>query len=331
MIIQPKRTSFFWPVILVGAGVILLLRNFGILQDFNFQILFRLWPLILVVIGLDLIFGHRFPWVGALIGLLTIGVAILFLYYAPSLGINLPAGVKTEVLSTPLGDTERVVYNLDTSYEPVSINALTGTSDLFEATITHRGQLNFDVRGDAEKSVSLSETTTSDNWFTVDLGLADLKWDIGLAPVVPSVINLDGGSGALEIYLEGIALESLRANLGSGASKIKLPAANTAYTVNLDSGSGAVNISLPGETDLTLTLSSGSGAVTIQAPPDAALKVEILDDGSGSVHLRADLELVKGDGDFENDTWQTPNYDTSTRQILIRIVDRGSGSFFIKN
>jgi len=60
MIIEPKRTSLFWPVVLIGAGVILLLRNLGVLQNFDLQTLLRLWPLILVVIGLDLIFGRRF-------------------------------------------------------------------------------------------------------------------------------------------------------------------------------------------------------------------------------------------------------------------------------
>jgi hypothetical protein len=326
-----RKTSFFWPVILVGAGAILLLRNFGILQEFNFNVLFRLWPLILVVIGLDLIFGRRFPWAGALIGLLTIGAAILFLYYAPTMGINESAGVKSEVLSTPLENTEHVEYYLDTSSEHVSISALPESDDLFNATIVHRGQLNFDVRGDTDKTISLSETTEPDDWFNFDIGQYDLKWDLRLASGVPSAITLDGGSGSLDIDLTGITLESMRASLGSGSSNIDLPASATSYPVTIESGSGSVRVMLPGETGLTLTLSSGSGSVTMRVPVDAAVKVEVLDGGSGSLRLPADLLLVKGSGDFEYDTWQTSGFDSAANQIVIRIVDRGSGSITLNH
>ncbi len=331
MIIEPKRASFFWPVILIGAGAILLLRNLGILQDFDLNILLRLWPLVLVVIGLDMILGRRFPWAGALIGLLTIGAAILFLYYAPSMGINPSAGIKTEVLSTPLGNTDRVEYILNTSYEPVTISSLSDSSDLFHATIVHRDHINFNVTGDTEKLITLSETSTADRWFNLDLGVTGLKWDIGLAPGVLSVINLDGGSGTLKIDLEDIALESLNANLGSGSSNFKLPVSTTAYTVDIDSGSGAVTMAMPDDTDLTLTISSSSGAITLQVPSGVAFKVEVLDDGSGSVHLPTGLDLVQGDGTFENSTWQTPGFDSADNQILIRIVDRGSGTIWINH
>lgn len=329
MDIQPKKTSFFWPVILVGAGVILLLRNFGVLENFDIQTLFRLWPLILVVIGLDLIFGHRFPWAGALIGLLTIGGIFAFLYYAPKLGINPPADVSTEVLSTPLENTSHVQYNLNTSYELVSIKALPASTDLIKATIVHHGTLNFTVTGDVDKIVSLSETSDTQNWFSPDLLTSQLKWEIGLNPAVPTALNLDGGSGALDINLTGIDLESLNASFGSGASSIILPTTTTAYTAKIDSGSGAVRLSLPSASEVTLILSSGSGAVNLRIPDKAELRVEVLDGGSGSVHLPGDLELARGSGTFENDSWQTTGYEYATSRVTIRIINRGSGSISI--
>lgn len=331
MINEPRKNSLFWPIILIGAGLILLLRNLGVLESFNFNVLLRLWPLILVVIGLDLIFGRRYPWAGALIALLAVGGVIAFLYFAPNLGINPPAGVKTEVLTTPVESTTRVQYNLDTSYEPVSIKALPASSDLFKATIVHNGQLNFNVTGDTDKTVSLSETTDPENWFSLDLGLSGLKWDIGLNPSVPAVLNLDGGSGSLDINLTGLKLESFDASLGSGASTITLPVSTAAYTVEIDSGSGAVNVKMPATTPLTLTLSSGSGAVTMRVPAGTALKVEVMDDGSGAVRLPGSLQLMDGDGSFEDDTWQSTGFDTAANPIVILIEDRGSGSITITN
>jgi hypothetical protein len=146
---------------------------------------------------------------------------------------------------------------------------------------------------------------------------------------VPVVVNLDGGSGALRVNLEGLMLEALRAELGSGASDFTLPQSATPYTVEINSGSGAVNLSLADETGVTLTLSSSSGAITMRVPQNAALKVEVLDDGSGSVLLPANLDLLQGSGKFENDTWQSAGFDDAEVQIIIRIADRGSGSITI--
>ena len=51
--------SLFWPIILIGVGLIWLLGNFGIISGANLAVLFRLWPLALIVIGLDLLFGRQ--------------------------------------------------------------------------------------------------------------------------------------------------------------------------------------------------------------------------------------------------------------------------------
>ena len=323
-----KRTSFFWPIVLIGAGVILLLRNLGIIQAFNFSTLLRVWPLLLVVIGLDLIFGHKSPWVGGLIGLITVAAVVAFLYYAPSMGINPTAGVKTEVVSAPLENTQRVEYNLDTSYAPVTVSALSGSTDLVNATIIHHGQLEFDVIGDSDKTVNLSETITNDSWFSLDLGLSGQKWDIGFNPSVPTSINVNGGSGSIKMDLTGIMLDSLRAHFGSGSSHIILPASATPYGVEIESGSGSVSLSLPVSTDVTLKLDTGSGSVFVSVPVGSGLMVEVLDDGSGSVNLPA-MTLTQGDGAFENDTWQTADFTNAANKITIQIVNRGSGSINI--
>lgn len=50
------RRSFFWPVILITAGVVFLLRNAGLLTGDVWDTILRLWPILLVAIGLDSLF-----------------------------------------------------------------------------------------------------------------------------------------------------------------------------------------------------------------------------------------------------------------------------------
>ena len=60
--------SLFWPLVLIGVGVIWLLGNLGVISWTNLTVLFRLWPLLLIAIGLDLLIGRQSPAIGALIG-----------------------------------------------------------------------------------------------------------------------------------------------------------------------------------------------------------------------------------------------------------------------
>lgn len=52
--------SFFWSILLVVVGVLLLLSNFNVIQFDAFDLLSKGWPLILIVIGLDIFLsGYR--------------------------------------------------------------------------------------------------------------------------------------------------------------------------------------------------------------------------------------------------------------------------------
>src|SRR5258708_39207531 len=47
--------SVFWPAVLILVGVIALLANAGVISTDRLSLLLDMWPLILIVIGLELI------------------------------------------------------------------------------------------------------------------------------------------------------------------------------------------------------------------------------------------------------------------------------------
>ncbi len=327
---NPRKTfSFFWPIVLIGAGVILLLVNLEIIPSINLWQILRLWPLILVVIGLDIIFGRRAPWVGGVIGLVAVGGVIALLIFGPALGFTYTTNVKTETISTPVGEATSAVYYLETSSDAVDIKALSDSTNLIEGTITHDGTLNFDVSGTSEKVVRLSETTNPNFGLQLDLIFADRKWDIGLNPGVPSELVLDGGSGSVDVDLSGIVLTSLRAAMGSGSSDFILPISADEYSAVIESGSGSVKIDLPAETDVVLSLDSGSGSVNVNLPPASGVRIEIMDSGSGSMNIPPRMEQISGTSTSETGTWQTSGFEEAVNKITIKIVNRGSGSISI--
>lgn len=328
---HPRYRSLFWPILLVGIGIVWLLSNLGIIQHVNLGSILRLWPLLLVILGLDILFSRQYPWVGAVVSLLAVVGIVAFLIASPSLGVGSGPTTKTETFTTPIGDANSVEYDFDTASAPVFVSALDESGEeLIVADITHRGTMRFDAAGTTSKTISLSESSDNNDWFYWDFSFDSLKWDIALSPVVPTDLYLNGGSGSIEMDLSGLNLTSLRTDFGSGSSDVILPENTTPYQADIESGSGSVNIELPSDTSLILTLDAGSGSIDISVPSDTALRVEVMDDGSGSLDIPDQLVKSSDSDGFSIGAWQSDNYVKAKNQTLIQIIGQGSGSISIR-
>ena len=116
--------SLFWPLILIGVGIVWLLGNLGVISGANLSVLFRLWPLFLIAIGLDLLLGRKSSVVGALIGLGTVALIIVLMLVGPGLGWAANADVQTDTYSAALGDATSARVDLNLGVGAASIYAL---------------------------------------------------------------------------------------------------------------------------------------------------------------------------------------------------------------
>jgi len=339
--------SFFWPVVLIGVGLVWLLNNLGIIPGLNMGILFRLWPLLLIFIGLDLIFARRLPVVGGLLGLLAVLVVIGLLVAAPRLGFTPALGSQTETFVEPLDGASSALVELDLWSAPAFVGALQGSPNLLEAEITHTGQVALQARGGERRTIHLWHRSTFDGpfrWFD-----NRQRADIDLSPEIPLELAVDGGSGTINLDLDELQLTGLDINGSSGSVTLSLPAAKERYPVDitgssgslditipggaaldleLNSGSGAVDIEILDEADLSLKLDTGSGAVRVDVPDGAAVRVEVRDDGSGGLSMGGGLQQVSGDDD--TGVWETPGFEDAAQQIVIVFTDRSSGSITVR-
>jgi putative autotransporter adhesin-like protein/cell wall-active antibiotic response 4TMS protein YvqF len=84
--VQPFSRPIFWPLVLVGAGILWLLANAHVISVDNLLVLVRFWPVLLIAAGLDLLARQRWPWLANLVTLLTVTLAVLAVVFAPRLG-----------------------------------------------------------------------------------------------------------------------------------------------------------------------------------------------------------------------------------------------------
>ncbi len=334
---KPAYRSLFWPIVLIGAGVIWLLANFNIVSAANLAVLFRLWPLILIVVGLDLLIGRQSALIGGLIGVGTVVLIVVLMLVGPSIGLGAPdLDIVTETFSEPMGDTSSAQIDLNTSIGRVTVDALMDSNNLLDAEISHVGQIDFVTEGESQKVVTIEQQEENIS-FGVDWissFLSDdnqLYWNIHINPTVPVDLTINSGVGEGVYNLRNLQLTGLDANMGVGAVTLDLPVMERSYDVAINGGSGTTNVTIPEGAILNLSINGGVGEVTIDVPNNAAVRINA-SSGVGGVNLPGNFVRVSGDDDNfvgEEGIWETEGYASADRQINIE-YDGGVGSLNLR-
>lgn len=89
-----RREGVAWPTLLIIVGAFFLLKNFNIVNWHGWGSLWKLWPLILVAIGVDLIFKNRPLWVtifGVVMAVIVVVGEIWLVGFSTQAGVGSPA------------------------------------------------------------------------------------------------------------------------------------------------------------------------------------------------------------------------------------------------
>ena len=332
---QNKRNyahSLFWPIMLIGAGAIWLLYNLNMIPDENLWVLVRLWPVLIILAGINILFSRKLALLGAVLGLLVMAGAAYILIHGDELDYVSSPEPTIETFSVEMGNTTSSDLNLDLSFPDSSLHGLSEGNELLLAEIGHVGDVNFTVSGEEEKTIRLQQMgwEAGYQWLQSKLEGEAMTWDIALSPSIPFSLAVDGGIGKSELDLSDLRLSDFDYDGGTGASTIILPASREGYETKIESGTGLVTVVLPEDSNLTIRVDSGTGQIVFDAPEGVAMKVEVQSGGTGN--LVSPLWLIKTSGEMDRDegVYQTNDYEDAQYKITIIIEDIGTGNIVIK-
>jgi hypothetical protein len=337
-----KTPNLFWPVIFVGIGAILLLSNLDLIdiEVLSLWNILRLWPLLLVAIGVSILFGRNTTRMGSgfslLLGLAVVAAIVL----APSVIKPVPGiEILTETYTEPLADAESARVHLDFDKGGLSVGALSDSELILQAEVTHNGIVDFNSDGSSQRDVILTLDSESDFW-GLDIFNSQRDCLVGLNADLPIELLVEIGSGNSRLDLEGVNLGELKVKSSSGKMELVLPAEQT--HTNLEASSGVIDIQTVEGTELDLDAEIGSGKMflTLDKYVTGSVKLEIISGriavfvprglavqvigvaSSGNVTVPGDYDQVSG---FENHgTWESPGFDQADEFLLLE-VDLGSG------
>ena len=291
---QGRRVSLVGPVILIGLGVVFLLNNMGVLAWSVWEVIFRLWPILLVALGLEIILSRLSAWGSLLALVLTVVILAGALWL---LGPNIRTGqsVAGEEVRQALGEASRARVVIEPGIGALYIEALPESANLVEGTIrVGRGlrvKRHFAVTGQTATFILQTDGAT----FGPFTGWADRwSWELGLAPEVPLELEIGLGVGLADIDLTDLTVSDLKVSMGVGRTTVILPEEGRFYA-KIEGAIGETVVVIPAGMAARIRVDTG---LAVSDLPDSyrQLYEVYTSPGYESADDRVDLEVSQAIG-----------------------------------
>lgn len=291
-----KNLSF--GVLLLSIGIIWALVNMGIITWSVFGSIRVLWPLIFVMIGVNVIFRNN-EIVKALGWIVLLTVIVAYGYFNHGTRINtiesIVAGDGNKVTIEKLPETRNGELRLDLGV--VRLDMGSGAVNLVEGVLTDSNtRYTVDYKGGRQTAeirfrkdrLTVFDENIFEQGCKLDLN-NDVVWDMKL--------NVGAVSGTVD--MSGLKVKKFDMNTGAGNLKLIFGGLSESTDVNIDAGASKIDIVVP----------DGVG-----------VRVDF-DGGLNKTNLR-EIGWKRQNGNI----YLSPNYDQSKAKINME-VDMGVGTF----
>jgi hypothetical protein len=306
--------KLIWGSFLILIGLLLVIHNFGIMPlSINWGRLASLWPLILIILGLNSLSKNTNmnPWVfnGSAAIIITIFIYQVvdfsgtkrdqFFDWSDDANIETDSvGLKTQDFVLPL---DSGVSKAKLSFEGGAAKFILNdtTSSLIDArTLTQRGEYSLEkVRTDSSESIKMKLTSSN---FNIKNGKIDNKVEVKLNPRLDWDFNFEIGAGAIDFDFSNYKVSK----------------------INLDAGAASIDMKLSGKVAVSnVDIDAGASSVTLRVPKEARCRVKM--------DAILSSESLPGFSKKKNGYYESDNYNGKGNLININ-VDAGMSSVTIE-
>ena len=299
------RGRLNWGIFFIVLGAVPLAYHQGAVGHSVLGDAWRLWPLILVGLGLGLVLS-RTPafFVGGTIVAVCLG---LVLGSALAVGPNIGCGTN---------DQNSATVSQSGTFEGPSSVELDLQCGSATVTASVDGQWHVAASNSAGKAAQVSSnagwlrvaSATTDGW-QFDRGTDDWRVALPAGSQIDLTSSLDMGDASFN--LASVNLASARFSLNLGSLHVDLSGARVG-TLSVSTNLGAAYVTLDGSSDLTADLKTNLGSLEVCLPADLGVQVTASDSLSSNDFSGTGLVQV-------GQSWQTPGYDLATHKANLTI------------
>lgn len=281
--------SFLWPAVFILAGILALLVNTGAIPIDHLDLLLNLWPLILVVIGLELIVRHSVQGLAGevaavLIVLVAVAGAVAYVAVAPS-----PNATQTIDASGSIGGLEAAALEVDVGSATIDLSGADLGSDLYRAHVEYSGPTPSVDFNQSSGTVKISQPNPG------FFGNRKFQLTLQLNTAVSWTVTENTGATSDTINLSQLHVGSLRLNTGASHEEITLGPLSGTVPVEINGGALTVHVHRPAGVETSVQVSGGAVNLTADGRSFHAIgKVAFTSDGYGDANDRYRITVNGG-------------------------------------
>ncbi len=291
-----RTRGLFLPLVLIAIGIIVLLANTGVLSQDALQRLSDLWPLLLVILGLQLILNHTLPRQQAnLIGLGATAVivlaAILYAAFAPAA----PFGTRQADFSEHVVGLTAATLDLSYAGATEVIQAGSIGDSLYQAHVDYPGSEDPPTISLDRETGTLNISESSGIHLHL-FGSGRRHLLVTLSDAIPWTIQIGGGVADLRLDARQLQLSKLEISGGVSTMDAQLPTPKGTVLIDVSGGVSNLTLRAPAETQWQVVASGGVSGLRINGASFANIGGDFQrqSPGYGSATNRFDIELSGG-------------------------------------
>jgi cell wall-active antibiotic response 4TMS protein YvqF len=262
-----------WPVLLMAAGAVFLLQNLGLLSFDVWRTVGQFWPVILILIGLELFLGSagRHVFGAVMGGLLALAVAAaiaaaVFGHYSSAAG---SANFSSHTLSQALQGASSAQTVVHFGAGTLNIGALPDQSDQL-AQMTYDGPAQLTPRasyrlrgGQGQLTYDLNGGGPPWRFPFSGGGSSSGQMELLLNPRVPLTLDVQEGASSGTLDLSKLRVGTFDLQTGASHLSVVMPESSGATEASIKGGAASIDVQVPSGVAAQITYQGGLSTVNV--------------------------------------------------------------------
>jgi hypothetical protein len=312
--VHVNRGLLFWGIGFITAGLVVLAIQLGYLDRSALADAWRLWPLILVAIGIAIIASRtQLALVGTIVAAIVLGGAAgTAIAVGPGFGSNC-GGNPPSSLQDHSG-TFQATATLDWRLDCGSLDVSMTDGSTWRASVGTTGDRQPSVDGTPDH-LNLRSNRSAGAFF-FDSGRE--RWVVALPTATTYDAKIHANATSMTVDLRASRFSAL--GLQPNAADLTLNAAGASIEgLDVEMNAGSMAITADAQTALSGTIQMNAGSVDLCAPADAGLQITSSGTAFGT-------NLDESNLTRNGDTWRSQGYTSAQHKITLT-VHGNAGSF----
>ncbi len=283
---------------LIAVGAVWLLQTMGLITFNVFNSIAQLWPLILVVIGINIIFRGN-DIVRLVTWMAFFAAVIIYGYYNPVVNNQkaLTNGKTHIIEKLEATDSGFLKINAGAS----ELNLKSGTENLMEIW-SNIPNMNYSTDydyGNGNKGARISVGSRESGGFWSFGNMSGRRMELSLNQDVVWDVDVDFGAGASRLDFSDVKLGKADLDIGAGSLTMYVGSNNAQTDIKLDAGASSIELYVPKTSGVVITAENALSSINID-------QLDLIKEGKrytsrnyDEAESKIDIDLHMGMGSFE--------------------------------